>query len=127
MQITIDPSNKTPLFQQIVEQIKKQIYDETLKEGDVLPSMRQLAKDLNVSVITTKRAYEELERAGYVFSTIGKGTFVAGQQPHVLREWQMREIENSFEKVIEAGKRIGLSKNDFLELLDIYYEGGGPT
>src|SRR5690625_2618681 len=103
MQITIDPSSKTPLFQQIVEQIKKQIYDETLKEGDVLPSMRQLAKDLNVSVITTKRAYEELERAGYVFSTIGKGTFVAGQQPHVLREWQMREIENSFEKVIEAG------------------------
>ena len=122
LNILINTMSKEPLFQQIKQQIKQQIYDGTLKEGDALPSMRQLAKDLKVSVITTKRAYEDLENEGYVVSAVGKGTFVAGQQPHVLREWQMREIENQLEQLVKHAKTIGLSKQEFIELLNIYYE-----
>lgn len=123
--IIIAANSKEPLFQQIKEQIKEQIFIGKLAEGDALPSMRALAKDLKVSVITTKRAYEELEREGYVVSTVGRGTFVAGQQPHVLKEWQMRAFENELEKVVQSGKRIGLSKNEFIELLEMYYETYG--
>src|SRR5690625_2245010 len=123
MDILISTTSKDPLFQQIKEQIKQHIYNGTLKEGDALPSMRQLAKDLKVSVITTKRAYEDLEKEGYVVSAVGKGTLVAGQQPHILKEWQMREIENELEKLVHSGKQIGLSKDEFIELVKIYYEG----
>ncbi|MFD2130273.1 GntR family transcriptional regulator [Pseudogracilibacillus auburnensis] len=122
MNILIATNSKVPLFEQIKDQIKQHIFTGKLQEGDSLPSMRVLAKELKVSVITTKRAYEELEREGYVISTIGKGTFVAGQQPHVLKEWQMREIENELERVVQSGKQIGLTKQDFIELLDVYYE-----
>lgn len=122
MKILISNTSKTPLFQQIKEQIKELIYTGKLKDGDALPSIRQLAKDLHVSVITTKRAYEDLEQEGYVISTVGKGTFVAHQQPHVLIEWQMRELENDLEKLVLLGKRIGLSKQEFIDLLTIYYE-----
>ena len=122
MNILIATSSKEPLFQQIKEQIKEQIFSGELKEGDALPSMRVLAKELRVSVITTKRAYEDLEQEGFVISAVGKGTFVAGQQPQVLKEWQVRELENDLEKIVESSKRIGLTKKDFLELVDIYYE-----
>ncbi|MFD2044867.1 GntR family transcriptional regulator [Ornithinibacillus salinisoli] len=125
MNILISSNSKEPLFQQIKEQIKQQIFSGELKEGDALPSMRLLAKDLKVSVITTKRAYEDLEKEGYLISTVGKGTFVAGQQPHVLKEWQIRELENELEKVVHDGKHIGLSKAELIELLEIYYEGDG--
>ena len=115
-------NSKEPLFQQIKEQIKDHIFSGELKEGDALPSMRLLAKELKVSVITTKRAYEDLEQDGFVISAVGKGTFVAGQQPHVLKEWQVRELENELEKIVQASKRIGLSKSEFVELIEIYYE-----
>lgn len=122
MYILIDTTSKTALFEQIIEQIKQQIYNGTLQEGDSLPSMRALAKDLKVSVITTKRAYEELEQAGYVLSSIGKGTFVAGQQPHILKEWQMRELEDEIDTIVRSSKQIGLSKQELLELIDLYFE-----
>ena len=122
MNILIVASSKVPLFKQIKEQIKEQIFSGELKEGDALPSMRVLAKELKVSVITTKRAYEDLEQEGFVISAVGKGTFVAGQQPQVLKEWQVRELENDLEKVVESSKRIGLTKEEFFELIDIYYE-----
>ncbi|HLR74651.1 MAG TPA: GntR family transcriptional regulator [Virgibacillus sp.] len=122
MNILISSNSKEPLFQQIKEQIKEQIFSGELKEGDALPSMRVLAKELKVSVITTKRAYEDLEQEGFVISAVGKGTFVAGQQPQVLKEWQVRELENDLEKVVESSKRIGLTKEEFFELIDIYYE-----
>ncbi len=120
--IILAANSKEPLFLQIKEQIKQQIFIGKLQEGDALPSMRALAKDLQVSVITTKRAYEELERDGYVISTVGRGTFVAGQQPHVLREWQMRELENEIDKVVSSSKQMGLSKEELIELIDMYYE-----
>lgn len=120
--IILATNSKEPLFQQIKNQIKNQIFIGKLEEGDALPSIRALAKDLKVSVITTKRAYEELEREGYVISTVGRGTFVAGQPPHVLKEWQMRELENELEKIVQSGKQIGLSKEELIELMEVYYE-----
>ena len=105
MNILISTSSKEPLFQQIKEQIKQQIFSGELKEGDALPSMRLLAKELKVSVITTKRAYEDLETEGYLISAVGRGTFVAGQQPQVLKEWQIRELENELEKIVLARKK----------------------
>ena len=122
MDIILATNSKEPLFQQIKNQIKNQIFIGKLEEGDALPSIRALAKDLKVSVITTKRAYEELEREGYVISTVGRGTFVTGQQPHVLKEWQMRELENELEKIVQFGKQIGLSKEELIELMEVYYE-----
>lgn len=122
MDILINNNSKEPLFQQIKEQIKQHIFSGELKEGDALPSMRVLAKDLKVSVITTKRAYEDLEKEGYLISAVGKGTFVAGQQPHVLKEWQVRELENELEKVVQEGKRLGLTKAHLFELITIYFE-----
>ena len=122
LNIIIATNSKEPLFQQIKDQIKEHIFSGELKEGDALPSMRVLAKELQVSVITTKRAYEDLEQEGFVVSAVGKGTFVAGQQPHVLKEWQVRELENELENIVQSSKRIGLSKSDFIELVDIYYE-----
>lgn len=123
MDILIDTTSKKPLFRQIKQQIKQQIFEQTLQEGDLLPSIRQLAKNIGVSVITTKRAYEDLEQEGYVISVVGKGTFVAGQQPHVLKEWQMRVIENQLEKIVQSCQQIGLSKIELIELINIYYEG----
>src|SRR5690625_71051 len=112
MNIVIATQSKEPLFKQIKEQIKQHIYSGVLTEGDDLPSIRVLEKDLKVSVITTKRAYEDLEKDGSVLSSVGKGTFIAGQQPHVLKEWQVREIENELEKTVQAGKRIGLRSEE---------------
>jgi GntR family transcriptional regulator len=122
MHILIATNSKEPLFQQIKNQIKEHIFSGILREGDALPSMRLLAKELKVSVITTKRAYEDLEQEGFVISAVGKGTFVAGQQPHVLKEWQVRELENELEKIVQSSRRIGLSKKEFIALVNIYYE-----
>lgn len=120
--ILISTHSKTPLFQQIKEQIQQHIFTGRLQEGDALPSIRALAKEVQVSVITTKRAYEELERDGYVVSTVGKGTFVAGQQKHILKEWQLRDLENNIEKIVQTGKQIGLTKQEMIELFNVYYE-----
>jgi len=123
--ILLSQTSKTPLYLQIKEQIKEQIMKGILKEGDPLPSMRELAKDLRVSVITTKRAYEELEQEGFLVSTVGRGTFVAGQQTHVLREWRIRELENQLENLVSEGKRIGLSEQELVDMVRIYYKEGG--
>ncbi|RLL46743.1 GntR family transcriptional regulator [Oceanobacillus piezotolerans] len=122
MNILISSTKKEPLFQQIMDQIKAQIFSGELKEGDALPSMRQLAKDLKVSVITTKRAYEELEKGGYLVSAVGKGTFVAGEDPEILKEWQISELEIQLENVLQKGKKLGLTKEDMIERIEIYYE-----
>ncbi|MCT2534669.1 GntR family transcriptional regulator [Aquibacillus koreensis] len=123
MNILVSTTSKEPLYKQIKEQIKQHIYNGELKEGDALPSMRVLAKELKVSVITTKRVYEELEQEGFLFSAVGKGTFVAGQQPHVLREWQIREFENQLEEVVLEAKKLGLTKQELLERIEIFFEG----
>lgn len=124
MRIILSQTSKTPLYLQIKEQIRDQIINGEIHEGDSLPSMRVLAKDLQVSVITTKRAYEELEGEGLLFSSVGKGTFVSGQQPHVLREWRLRELENGLEALVQEGKKIGLTEKEMIEMIQIYYREG---
>ncbi|MBM7554306.1 GntR family transcriptional regulator [Thalassobacillus pellis] len=124
MDILISQTSKTPLYQQIKEQIKEHVWKGKLQEGDSLPSMRTLAKNLQVSVITTKRAYEELESEGFIFSSVGKGTFIAGQQSHVLKEWQIRELENQLEKIVLEAKRLGLTDTDIKAMVEIYYRDG---
>lgn len=122
MDILIDNTSKTPIYEQIVNQIKESIMNGTLNEGDALPSMRQLAKDLKVSVITTKRAYEELENDGFTYSVVGKGSFVKEQNIEQIRERRLKMLEEMIEDVIHNSKSMNLSKNELLELINILYE-----
>lgn len=122
MHILISNSSKEPIYNQIKDQIKKMVLSGELKEGDVLPSMRQLAKDLHISVITTKRAYEELEKEGYIYSIIGKGSFIAEQNMEMIKEKKLTAIEEKLSEVIANSKEIGLSLKELKEWMTILYE-----
>ena len=122
MQIIISNSSKEPIYEQITNQIKSLILSGDLKEGSPLPSMRQLAKDLQVSIITTKRAYEELEKAGFIYSIVGKGSFVAEQNLDVIKKKKLKVIEEQLVSVITNSKEIGLPLTELRELLTILYE-----
>lgn len=122
MQIIISNSSKEPIYEQITNQIKSSILAGELKEGTALPSIRNLAKDLQISVITTKRAYEELEKAGFIYSIVGKGSFVAEQNLDVIREKKLKVIEEQLSAVIANSKEIGLPYEDLLQLFNILYE-----
>ncbi|WIV20883.1 GntR family transcriptional regulator [Paenibacillus polygoni] len=122
MQIILANSSKEPIYEQIMNQIKSSILSGDLKDGAALPSMRQLAKDLHISVITTKRAYEELEKAGFIYSIVGKGSFVAEQNLEVIRERKLTAIEDQLSAVILNSKEIGLSLDELQQLLKILYE-----
>lgn len=118
MNILLSRTTDKPIYEQIKNQIKKSILSGEMVEGESLPSMRKLAKDLEVSVITTKRAYEDLEAEGYVKSLVGKGTFVAKQGVDILKESKVRQIEDNFKILIEDAKMIGLSLEDLHVLLE---------
>lgn len=122
MQIIISNSSKEPIYEQIKNQIKSLILTGDLQEGSPLPSMRQLAKDLQISVITTKRAYEELEKAGFIYSIVGRGSFVAEQNLDVVREKKLKVIEEQLLSVITNSKEIGLPLTELRELLTILYK-----
>lgn len=122
MQIIISNSSKEPIYEQISKQVKSAILTGEVQEGDALPSIRQLAKDLQISVITTKRAYEELEKAGFLYSIVGKGSFVAEQNLEVIREKKLKVIEEQLGAVIVNSKEIGLSLDELQQLLKILYE-----
>ncbi|AGX06823.1 MULTISPECIES: GntR family transcriptional regulator [Bacillaceae] len=122
MQIIISNSSKEPIYEQITKQIQSLILAGDLQEGSALPSIRQLAKDLQISVITTKRAYEELEKAGFIYSIVGKGSFVAEQNLEVIREKKLKVIEEQLGAVIINGREIGLSLDELQQLLKILYE-----
>ncbi|MFS0749234.1 GntR family transcriptional regulator [Oceanobacillus sp. 1P07AA] len=123
MKVIISNSSKEPIYEQITNQIKSLILSGELQEGVSLPSIRQLAKDLKISVITTKRAYEELEKDEFIYSIVGKGSFVAEQNLEVIREKKLKVIEEQLNAVIINSKEIGLSLEDLQQLLDILYEG----
>lgn len=125
MDIIISNASGLPIYEQIVAQLKAMILDGTLKTGDALPSMRMLAGQLRISVITTKRAYEELEREGFIESYTGKGSFVKAQNTELLREEQLRQIESMLEAVCEKAHRCGLSQAELQELVNMIY--GGTT
>ena len=122
MDIIITNNSEKPIYDQIKEQIKEMILKGELKEGDTLPSMRLLAKELRISIITTKRAYEELEREGYIESYTGKGSFVKGINHEVVREGVLCEIEELFEAAVDKARLAKLSYKDLEQRLKLMYE-----
>ncbi|CDM70221.1 Transcriptional regulator, GntR family [Clostridium bornimense] len=122
MDIIISNSSGKPIYDQIYTEIKSKIISGELKEGDALPSMRLLAKELRISVITTKRAYEELERDGFITSITGKGSFVSGKNTEFIREENLRKIEEHMQSIIELSKGCNLSLQDLIEMISIIYE-----
>lgn len=123
MDIILSKSSDEPIYAQISSQIKSLIMNGTLKAGEALPSMRMLATQLRISVITTKRAYEELERDGFIETVAGKGCFVKAQNTDFLREAQMREIEATLDKVCEQARICNLSADELKEMIDLLYGG----
>ena len=122
MDIFISNQSDSPIYEQIKEQIKNQIMMGVLKEGEMLPSMRFLAKELRISIITTKRAYEDLERDGYIESFTGKGSFVKGINYEMLRENVIFQIEELLEEAINKSKMAGLSFKELSDILKLLYE-----
>ena len=115
--IIISNSSGKPIYEQIADQVKEQIMAGALAAGDALPSMRLLAKELRISVITTKRAYEELERDGFLENVPGKGCFVAPQNRELLREAQLRRVEEKLTQAIEEARRGAVSLEELKEML----------
>ena len=123
MQILINNSDGTPIYEQIYRQIKGMILSGVLKAGDALPSMRVLAQQLRISVITTKRAYEELERDGFIESFTGKGSFVRSKSSELIREENLKIIDTSISAACDAAVKCGISADELKELIDIMYSG----
>ena len=123
MDIIISNASGKPIYEQITEQIKEQIMSGELNEGDPLPSMRALAQQLRISIITTKRAYEELEREGFIESFTGKGSFVAARNRELFREENLRQIEQSLTLAVGKAKLCGFSYEELSEILKMLFEG----
>ncbi|WP_251861918.1 GntR family transcriptional regulator [Clostridium sp. Marseille-Q2269] len=121
MKILISNVSEQPIYEQILSQIKSAIMQEELKENELLPSIRNLAKEVGVSVITTKRAYEELEKEGFVETVKGKGTFVAAQNKELLKEKKIKIIEKKLNEVIEESNLLGISYEEIVQILKVLY------
>ncbi len=122
MQIYIDNKSTAPIYDQIYTQIKSQIISGALKENTLLPSIRGLARDLQISFITTKRAYDELEKDGFIYTMQGKGCFVAQQNAELLREEHLKKIEKLLDEVSILSKACNLSPAEVHEMLDFSME-----
>ena len=121
MRIIISNSSPDPIYEQITRQIKSQIISGELKEGEALPSIRRLAMDLQISVITTKRAYEELEKEGFVDTVEGKGSFVAMQNKELLREKKMKIVEDKLAEAVAEARLLGITRAELEEMLSLLY------
>ncbi len=121
--IFIDNKSGAPIYDQIYSQIKSQIISGALKENDMLPSIRGLAKDLRISFITTKRAYEELEREGFIYTLPGKGSYVAPKNVELIREENLKKIEWHMEEIAKLAASCNLSKTDLIEMINFSLEG----
>ena len=122
MNIFIDNKSGVPIYDQIYSQIKSQIMNGSPAEDEALPSIRILAKDLRISVITTKRAYDELEREGFIYTVAGKGCFVAPKNLDLLREQNLKQIEEYLEKAMKLASINNLGKKDLIEMIDLLEE-----
>ena len=118
MQIIIQNTSKAPIYEQIEEQIKEAILCDELKEGDLLPSIRQLARDLKISVITTTHAYAELEQEGYIAVQQGRGCFVLPKNSEIVREQLLSKIEDGLTVAVNAARLAKLSREDLIKILD---------
>ncbi len=121
MRIIISNSSEDPIYEQIVKQIKSQIINGELTELESLPSIRKLAGELGISVITTKRAYEELEREGFIDTVGGKGSFVASQNKEFLREKKMKVVEEKLTEAVSEARMLDIGAEDLKEMLTILY------
>lgn len=124
MDIIISNSGDRPIYEQITSQIKSMIMAGRLKEGDPLPSMRTLAKELRISVITTKRAYEDLEREGFITTVVGKGSFVKAADLSLMREEKLKQIEELLFKAVSLAGQSGIGRVEVEEILEILYQEG---
>ena len=122
MKILLKNSSERPIYEQIKQQVKENILKGHVTPGEHLPSMRELAQDLSVSVITTKRAYEDLEKDGFVFTIRGKGTFVKEQDSSILKEKQFIIIESLAKSMSKEAKTIGMTLSELQEILSLIYE-----
>lgn len=122
MRIVISNTSNEPIYSQIVNQLKSQIIKGDLSEGEILPSIRALARDLQISVITTKRAYEELEKAGFIETVAGKGSYVAAQNLEFMREKKLRLIEDKLSIIVDESKLMGFTYDDIKAILKILFE-----
>ena len=122
MNIFIDNKSGLPIYDQIYSQIQSQIISGGLREDQLLPSIRNLAKDLGISVITTRRAYDELEREGFIYTVAGKGCFVAAKNTELLREENLRQIEERLQEIRDLAAACGLSREDIIEMFSVIEE-----
>ncbi len=123
MEIIISNSSGLPIYEQISSQVKNSILHGELKEGESLPSLRVLAKDLRISVITTKRAYDDLERDGFIETVAGKGCFVSKRDSAIMREAQLKQVEESLQKVIDEALRCAVGYEELADMLRLMYKG----
>lgn len=123
MKIIVKNKSELPIYEQIEQQIKAQILDGTITEDEQLPSIRQLARDLKISVITTTRVYNDLSDEGFIISVTGKGYFVAPRNNELLRERMLFEMEDGFERAVTNGRNAGLSDEEIIDAFRKYMEG----
>ena len=121
MDIIISNSSNQPIFEQIKQEIKKAIMTDVLKENEMLPSIRNLAQDLRISVMTVKKAYDELEKEGFIETVHGKGSIVSAKNMEFLREEQMKEIEKYIDKIILISKSSNITKKEILDIFEYLY------
>lgn len=122
MKIIINNSSMVPIYEQIVDQIKKMICNGELKENDILPSVRILSKELKISALTVKKAYDNLESEGFTVTVHGKGTYVVASNTELLLEEQKKELEADLELAIQKGRRCGISDEDIRSLFELIME-----
>lgn len=122
VKIIISNAHSTPIYEQIAAQIRSQVVSGEIESGFSLPSIRALAKDLQVSVITTKRAYEDLEKEGYIDTVPGKGSFIASQNTPLIKERKLNKLEETIDAVLQMAKDLDMTKEQLFELIELLHE-----
>lgn len=122
MHIILNHSSMVPIYEQLMEQIKSEIIEQKILEGEVLPSVRVLAGELRISALTVKKAYDKLEEEGFVTTVHGKGTYVTASDKQLAKEARRKAVETDFEKAIEKAKMVGLNRNEIMEIVQLFLE-----
>ena len=122
MEIIISSNSSMPIYEQITSQVKAQVMDGRLQHGDAIPSMRALAKSLHISVITVQRAYEDLQRDGFIETVVGKGSFISASNKEFWQEEQQRLMEEHLAKAVETARRCGIGPEKVKALVDVFFE-----